>query len=106
MNLFRRAVAEVEDDQLTIMNTRVRKFVKKLVEVTPVDTGAMKSMWAYDPTVKWQWRLTNTVESEKGFHYGGLIGQGRRTVNGKTYGSLQLPHGYLPYIQEFRGGSI
>ena len=65
----------------------------ELVKVTPVDTGALKASWTAPFRIVGGWSFSNTQS-----RYGEIILGGLRTINGKTYGSKQLPLGIAPIL--------
>lgn len=88
-----------EFDEIMIKEDRIVKSTaielhSQLVKVTPVDTSNLKSSW------------TAVRKTEDGYSFGNtenvygadVIFRGLRTVNGRTYGSKNLPDGIQPFL--------
>lgn len=69
-------------------------LLEELIKRTPVDIGTLKASWDMQK-VGDGWLLTNNM------NYASFIFNGRREVMGKMFGSLQLPDGVYPIIQQF-----
>ncbi len=61
---------------------------------SPVDTGHFRSSWTEVEKRQDGYQFTNTAT------YADVLAGGRREVNGKWYGSRQLPNGIKPIIQK------
>lgn len=66
-----------------------------LVKATPVDTSFLKSSWQPVRKTDDGYVISNTAL------YADIVLAGRRIVQGKTYGSNQLPEGIQPIIQKY-----
>ena len=67
----------------------------ELKKITPVDTGVLRQSWTAPVKVSDGWTFSNTQSK-----YGEIILGGLRTINGKTYGSKQLPLGIDPTLEK------
>lgn len=67
----------------------------ELIKITPVDKGVLKASWVAPLKITNGWIITNTQNT-----YGEIILGGLRTINGKTYGSKQLPLGIDPTLMK------
>ncbi len=61
---------------------------------SPVDLGHFRSSWTKLKKIKDGYQFTNTAT------YADILATGRRKVNGKWYGSEQLPDGIAPIIEK------
>jgi len=59
---------------------------------TPVDTGTLKTAWEFHK-VGDGWLFSNNM------NYASFIFNGRKVIDGKAIGSLQLPDGVFPILQ-------
>lgn len=86
------AIERKKDDAILSVAIELRA---ELVKSTPVDTGNLRGSW------------TALTKTDDGYRFGNsaiyadIVLTGRRIVNGKTYGSEQLPEGIAPIIQKY-----
>ena len=73
--------------------TMVKSLENELIDKTPTDTGQLKSAWTTQRTSE-GWILTNNMQ------YADFILRGRRRLGNRTVGSLQLPDGVYPILQQ------
>lgn len=76
--------------------TMVKSLENELIQKTPVaekNGGQLKSAWTTQRTSE-GWVLTNNMQ------YADFIFRGRRRVGNRTVGSLQLPDGVFPILQQ------
>jgi hypothetical protein len=85
-------IKEFED----IKDASLLDLQSELIDRTPVgDTAMLKGAWTLEPVNGGGWLLINNME------YADFILNGRRVVNGKQLGSLQLPDGVSPILQRY-----
>jgi len=70
---------------------------EKIIEMTPVDTGFLRSAFNPVSNNNNRFKISNNTQ----YAYSVLI-LGRRTENGKPEGSAQLPEGILPTIRQWK----
>jgi hypothetical protein len=76
--------------------TMVKSLENELIQKTPVaekNGGQLKSAWTTQRTSE-GWVLTNNMQ------YADFILRGRRRLGNRTVGSLQLPDGVYPILQQ------
>ncbi len=61
---------------------------------SPVDTGNLRASWTKLEKIKDGYQFTNTAT------YADILASGRRKVNGRWYGSEQMPDGIAPIIEK------
>lgn len=76
--------------------TMVKSLENELIQKTPAaekNGGQLKSAWTTQRTSE-GWILTNNMQ------YADFILRGRRRLGNRTVGSLQLPDGVYPILQQ------
>lgn len=77
-----------------IFNAIVTDLFAELIQVTPVDTGNLKGAWTLNKTPS-GYIISNSAE------YADIVLDGYKIINGKSYGSKQLPQGISPIIAKY-----
>ena len=87
MKTISQELNEIYQKQLKVVDTVVNDLFSELIQITPVDTGALKGAWDLKKNDSDSWTLSNNME------YATIIFDGYRIVAGKAIGSKQLPAG-------------
>lgn len=87
---FKRQLKEIETAIDAEILRAAKAFHANIVRAWPVDTGTSRIAWQPPMKDKDAYVVRNDVD------YSTVLWQGRHTVNGKTYGSNQMPAGGVP----------
>lgn len=86
-------LAQLVKKQKAIVAEGAMNLLSDLQSNTPVDTGQLKTAWTINP-VGDGFLISNNM------NYASYIFNGRRIVDGKMLGSIQMPDGVAPFIQK------
>ena len=91
------AVEEMTKDIEELITKETKWLRDELVRTTPIDTGKMKDNWTNVAQSGWVWTFRNLKD------YASIIARGRRSLNGRMYGSIQngWSAGITPFFRKF-----
>jgi len=77
-----------------VIDEEIDELYYTLIKTSPVDTGKFKGSWGITK-IPFKWTIHNPME------YAEELANGRRSIRGTMYGSLQWKDGITPYLQQF-----
>ncbi len=89
---FNKQFTQLEEKVDSIVGKAALAFYNDIVRAWPRDTGFSVGRWTLPEKIREAYIVTNNAT------YSPVLWRGRHSVNGKMYGSEQLPQGGVPIL--------
>lgn len=100
-NQIKKEFEEINKELAKTLDDKIKELESVMIAATPVDSGNLRDEYFTYNTYIDDDILKAKIENMADYSDSILL-LGRRTVNGKTYGSKQLPQGMIPIIEKWR----
>ena len=97
-NQIKEQFEEIDKELAKTLDDKITELEDVMIAATPVDSGNLRDNYIKYIDNK---ELKATIENLADYSNSILL-LGRRTINGKVYGSKQLPQGIIPIVEQWR----